>query len=322
MDHRRLGRTELSVSAFALGGGIVGGVLIVPPEDVRLAALNRALEAGCNWIDTAAGYGDGESERALGRLLPQTGHAPHLSTKVNVDGDRLGDLEGQIRRSLEASLTRLRRDRVDLFQLHNRVAARAQGRFLSTDTLLRPGGVADVFDKLREEGYFRFHGITALGETAALIEAVGSGRFDTAQVYYNALNPSAGRPLPPGWGGQDFAGLLAACRAQDVGVMAIRVLAAGVLATERRHGREGMLTDTTLGEEEARARQLAPVLEAGGGTRARAAVRYALANDALSTIVVGTASLEQLDEALAAFAAGPLEPAAVERIEAVHRQPR
>src|SRR5690606_10270600 len=143
--------------------------------------------------------------------------------------------------------------------------------------VLRPGGVADIFDRLRQEGLFAFQGITALGETPALLEAVGSGRFDTAQVYYNMLNPSAGRGLPEGWGGQDFGGLLAACEAHEVGVMAIRVLAAGVLAGGHRHGREDMITaGTVLGQEEDRARRLMVRLGGRYGMPAQTALRFVL----------------------------------------------
>src|SRR4051812_12097424 len=113
MGRRRFGRTGIDVSELALGGGIVGGILIHPADEVRLEALQRAVRAGCNWVDTAADYGQGESERALGRLLGRVTPRPHVSTKVRVDPARLDDLEGQIRRSLEASLTRLQTDRVE-----------------------------------------------------------------------------------------------------------------------------------------------------------------------------------------------------------------
>lgn len=319
MRHRRFGRTGLRVSEFALGGGIVGGVLIHPADEVRLEALQRAVRAGCDWVDTAADYGQGESERALGRLLPGVDPRPRVSTKVRVDPALLGDLEGQIRRSLEASLERLRADRVELFQLHNQIGVETGGRLLAAREILRSGGVADVFDRLRGEGYFHFHGVTALGETPAVVEVLRSGRFDTAQVYHNMLNPSAARPVPPGWGGQDFGGVLAACRERDVGVMAIRVLAAGALATDERHGREVVVAaDADLGRERARARKVLGRLGPGHGTRAQAAIRHALANADLSTLVVGVASLGQLDEALAAFEAGPLPAAALAEVEAAY----
>ena len=176
-----------------------------------------------------------------------------------------------------------------------------------------------MFDRLREEGYFGHHGVTALGETPAILEVLRSGRFDTAQVYHNMLNPSAARPVPPGWGGQDFGGVLEACRERDVGVMAIRVLAAGALASDERHGREVVVAaDADLGREVARVRRIFGRLGGAHGTRAQAAIRHALANRDLSTLVVGVASLEQLDEALAAFEAGPLPGAATAEVEACY----
>jgi D-threo-aldose 1-dehydrogenase len=318
MQYRRFGRTGVQVSELTLGGGIVGGILIHPADEVRLEAMRRVVAAGCNWVDTAADYGGGESELALGRLLPELAERPHLSTKVRVEPGAAGDLEGQVRRSLERSLERLRLSSVDLFQLHNPIALEGDGRSLAVHELLRPGGVADSFDRLRSEGYFRFHGITALGETPAIIEALRSGRFDTAQVYYNMLNPSAAGPLPAGRGGQDFGGVIAACREQDVGIMNIRVLAAGVLATDERHGREIPITsDTDLARDAELARSLAARLDGRHGTRAQAAIRYALANPDLATVVVGLATLAHLEEALAAFAMGPLPTDVVATLDAV-----
>jgi D-threo-aldose 1-dehydrogenase len=321
MEQRRFGRTGLAISSFTLGGGIVGGILVLPPDEVRLEALRRVVAAGGNWIDTAGDYGGGESEKALGRLLPHVSPRPELSTKVRLDTGRLGDLEGEIRRSLETSFQRLGVDRVAHFQLHNPLGAETAGGTLGTDVVLRAGGVADIFDKLRAEGLVAWHGITGLGETPAILEVVESGRFDTAQVYYNMLNPSAARTMPEGWTGQRFTGLLDACRRHDMGVMTIRVLAAGVLATDRRHGREVVVTgDTDLEAEALRAQTLFARIGDRYGTRAQTALRYALANADLSTIVVGVESLDQLDEALAGIAAGPLPEAALAEIAAVQAE--
>jgi len=319
MQRRRFGRTGFEISHFTLGGGIVGGVLIKPEEEVRLEALKRVVAAGCNWVDTAADYGQGESERALGRLLPELPVKPHISTKVRVDPDDSRDYASQIRASLETSLERLKLDSVALFQLHNQIGDATGDKRLAKAEILKPGGVADCLDKLREEGLTHAIGFTALGETPAMMDVVRSGRFDTAQLYYNMLNPTADRPVAEAWGGQDFAGLLAAMKAEDMGVMNIRVLAAGVLATDERHGREILVTrDTALAEEEARARRLFAVLGDRYGTRAQTALRFAQAHPDLSTIVVGVADLAQLDEALAAFAMGPLPAEAMAEIEAAY----
>lgn len=314
MERRRFGRTGLDVSAFTLGGGYVGGVLIRPEDEMRLEALRRAIAGGCNWVDTAADYGKGESERTLGRLLPDIEPRPYVSTKVRLETGRLGDLVGEIRRSLEASLNRLGAGRVELFQLHNPIAARTGEGRLSPYHALH---AADAFDRLRGEGLFDWFGLTALGETAPIVEVLRSGRYDTAQVYYNMLNPSAGRAMPEGWTGQDFGGIVETCTAQEMGIMNIRVLAGGALTGAEPHGREvGVTSGADTAREYERARIVGRRLGNAFGSPAQTAIRYALANPDLSTIVVGLADLAQLDEALEAFAAGPLPEDALAEVEA------
>jgi predicted aldo/keto reductase-like oxidoreductase len=73
----------------------------------------------------------------------------------------------------------------------------------------------------------RHIGLTALGETQEVIRAIDSGRFDSAQVYYNLLNPSAARPMPGKWAGQDLDGVIEACKRHDMAVMGIRIFASG-----------------------------------------------------------------------------------------------
>jgi L-galactose dehydrogenase/L-glyceraldehyde 3-phosphate reductase len=283
-------------------------------------AVARALAAGCTWFDTAAAYGGGKSEDSLGRILPGLADKPHVSTKVRLDPARLDDIAGQVERSVAQSLRRLRRNLVDLLQFHNAVAREAGNRAIAERDVLRTGGVADALDRMREQGATRFIGFTALGEAAACRRVIESGRFDAAQIYYNMLNPSAARAMPAAWTGQDFASLMSACRAQNMGVIAIRVLAAGILATDARHGREMMLTaDTEVAEEERKAAAVFGALGSAHGTRAQTAVRFALANPDVSAVNVGFATAAQLDEALGAFERGPLPQAALETLEGLYR---
>src|ERR1700752_3058103 len=111
-----LGRTGLEISEIAFGGGVTGGILLKGEETPRVTALTRALAAGTNWIDTAPLYGNGASEEAIGRHLNALTPRPHVSTKVRIERADRNDLRGAIERSLEASLKRLRSDRVSLFQ--------------------------------------------------------------------------------------------------------------------------------------------------------------------------------------------------------------
>lgn len=319
MRKRRFGRTGLQVSELAFGGGYVGGLLILADDETRRRALARAFEAGINWIDTAPLYGQGRSEEALGWLLAEFKERPYLSTKVGLDPAKLDDIPGEIERSVQASLRRLRRDSVDLLQLHNPIAARPKTGALRTIGLDDALRAADGLERMKSQGLTRFIGLTALGETPAVIRAIDSGRFDSAQVYYNLLNPSAARSMPPAWSGQDFAGVIDACKRHGTAVMAIRVLASGVLASDERHGREVAVTESAdLGTEQRRAAGVFAVLRDSYGTRAQTAIRFALANPDLCIAVVGLAELRHLDEAIAAQAMGPLPADAIARLEAVY----
>jgi aryl-alcohol dehydrogenase-like predicted oxidoreductase len=313
MRTRRFGRSELQVSEVVFGAGYVGGIIVLADDDTRRRVLRRALDAGINWIDTAPLYGQGRSEQALGWLLPEVKEKPYLSTKVRLDLGKSGDLPGQIERSLHESLKRLRRDSVDLLQLHNAIDA------AGVEHLLKKGGAADGLERMRAQGLTRFVGLTALGEAPAIVRAIDSGRFDSAQVYYNLLNPSAARAMPAGWSGHDFSGVCAACKRHDVAMMNIRVFASGVLAADERHGREVVLTeDSDLDVEAKRAQVALAALGTGHGTRAQTALRFSLANPDLACVVIGLGEPSHLEEAIAAEAMGPLPAEAIAKLEAVY----
>jgi D-threo-aldose 1-dehydrogenase len=360
MRKNLLGRTGLQISELAFGGGVTGGILIDADEATRHAALARAIAAGINWIDTAPVYGNGASEETIGRHLASLSPRPHVSTKVRLEAEDLGDIAGAIERSLEHSLRRLKSDRLTLLQLHNHLGAgvgvrRAGERserparplrsaraghspgsgLVGARVALRPAqvlgraGVADTFDRLRQQGLVRAVGLTVAGDAIACREVIDSGRFDTAQVYYNAINPSAAwQRLPAGWrGGQDFCGVLAACSRQAMGVLNIRVWAGGVLATAVRPERLFVMTADTDADNEVRcaaAVRAALASEASGQrghsevrTPAQAALRFVLGNKEFATRVIGITTIAQLEEALAALAQGPLPAAAMSRLDAL-----
>jgi aryl-alcohol dehydrogenase-like predicted oxidoreductase len=307
MQKRRFGRTELEVSELVFGGGWVGGLLIHQSDDIKVKAVRRALDAGINFIDTASSYGDGKSEEALGWILNEVDQTPYLATKFRLDLAKLDDLGGQIERSLEASLKRLQRDNVDLVQLHNRIGPTSDEAMIGLDHVLGEHGVADILDRLREAGVTKFTGITGLGQSSAVRQVIESDRFDSAQIYYNMLNPSAGQVMPAGWSGHNLGPLIDACKAHDVAVMNIRVLASGALATDERHGREiQIIPDADLPLEARRAKAAFDKLGDQYGTRAQTALRFSLANPDLSCIVVGMAELDHLEQAIAAADKGPI----------------
>jgi L-galactose dehydrogenase/L-glyceraldehyde 3-phosphate reductase len=267
-------------------------------------------------------YGQGRSEEALGWLLAEIDDRPHLSTKVGLDLTKLADIPGEIERSVHASLRRLRCESVDLLQLHNQIGAKRgaeASRTIAVDDVLRDGGVADGLERMRSQGLTRHIGLTALGEAPAICRAIDSGRFDSAQVYYNLLNPSAARAMPPAWSGHDFSGVMAACKRHDVAVMNIRVFAAGVLATDERTGREVVVTEqSALDLEARRARAAMDALGTGHGTRAQTALRFSLAHPDVACVVFGLATPEHLEDAIAAQAMGPLPAESIARLEPVY----
>src|SRR5439155_4147581 len=162
MKTNPLGRTGLQISEIAFGGGVTGGILINADEATRQAALARAIAGSINWIDTAALYGDGASEETIGRHLASLTPRPHISTKVRLERDDMGDVAGAIERGLTQSLRRLRVDSVALFQLHNQLGEAVGGRpALLPKDILRQGGVADTFDRLKAQGLFHASGLTA-----------------------------------------------------------------------------------------------------------------------------------------------------------------
>src|SRR5688572_3373607 len=320
MKHRTFGRTGIKVSEIIFGGGAVGGVIIHKDDATKREAIRRAMAGGINWVDTAAQYGNGRSEEALSWLLPESGANPYLSTKFGLPVDNLHDIPAQIEESLRASLARLKRSSVDLLQLHNRIGSKPGGRVMTVEQILGRNGVADGLERLREKGLIRHMGITAIGETASVCEVIRSGRFDSAQVYYNLLNPSAGRSMPKAWTGQNMSGIIDACRANGVAVMAIRIFAAGVIATDERTGRESVLiSDTSVAEDERKTKAVFDAIGTDQGTRAQVALRFVLSNPNVSCAVIGSAELHHIDEALQAAEMGPFPPEVLARLDALYQ---
>ncbi|MFZ0214559.1 MAG: aldo/keto reductase, partial [Candidatus Dormiibacterota bacterium] len=230
MEERRLGRTGLTVPRLGFGCGAVGGLMVRGDADEQVRAVGRALEAGVRYFDTAPSYGDGRSEENLGRALAavDSGRSALVGTKVRLPPDQLTNAGPSIRRSLEDSCRRLGRERVDLFQLHNPLRD-------PVDTTLVLGDVAAAMRRAVDDGLAGHIGFTGLGDTAALRRTLEAGPFETVQAYFNAIDASAVYPGATG-GGQDFDGLVRHATDREVGVINIRVYAAGALsAVEARH---------------------------------------------------------------------------------------
>ena len=325
MEMRIFGRTGMQLSILGFGCGAVGGLMVRGDPADQERTIARAIDAGVNYFDTAVQYGNGESEKNLGRVLQALKPANvFVGTKVRLQDGDLGGIADTVARSLEGSLARLRLDRVDIFHLHNAITETASGAALSVRQVF--DDVVPAFERLRQQGKTRFLGLTAIGDTAALHQVIDAGAFDSAQVVYNMLNPSAAAALPTNYPAQDYGRLFDHTRAAGVGVVGIRVLAGGALSgsTERHPiaspAPEPIGSATVYDADVARARRLTPLVEEGfAASLTEAATRFACSHPAMGTILVGMATPQQFEDALAAVQKGPLPPAALECLSRLHQ---
>ena len=316
MEKRTFGRSGLIVSVLTFGCGAVGGLMTRGRPVDQERAVARALEAGINHFDTAPLYGDGASEENLGRVLTALKPDVIVSTKVRLPAERN---IGAIAASLETSLRRLKREHVDLFQLHNAIGA-PEGQTLSADEVL--GDVVPAFDRLREQGKTRFIGFTAIGETASLHKVIASGAFNAAQVPFNVINPSPAEIIPAAYPAQDYGRILDLAEKHGVGTIGIRVLAGGALSGREERNPLGLAvvepigSGGTYGADVARARRLQPMIDEGhAASLTELAMRFAIASRKLSTTEIGLANIEELEAAIAAVEKGPLSEAALARVK-------
>lgn len=322
MEHRVLGRTGLKVSALGFGCGSVGGLLVRGEYPMMRRAVARALELGITYFDTASLYGDGQSEANLGAVLRELRADPIVGTKVRLKPPDLDRIETATVESVEASLRRLGRERVDLIQLHNSFLPHTGPDWVGM-TLHRFPAVLRAFETLERQGKVRFWGITGLGETELLHQALAAGGFHTVQTVYNLLNPSAGRPAPSGFPYQDYRRLIDGAAGQQMGVIAIRVLAGGALSgTPDRHPVAArsvapIATERDYAADVAQARRFAFLVEDGTvKSLVEAAIRFVISKPEVSTALVGVSSLEQLDHAVECANRGPLPAEALGRLHA------
>jgi predicted aldo/keto reductase-like oxidoreductase len=172
MPMRTLGKTGARVSILAFGSG--SRFLAYKEEDKALAAMSSAIDAGITYIDTAYGYGNGQSETWVGKLMPARRKQIFLATKVNA---RKGD---EAMRIIEGSLKRLNTDQVDLLHIHS---------LLQEDDLKAieaPDGALNVVRKMRDQKVARFIGITSHTDPAVLKTALERHDFDCTQMALNA----------------------------------------------------------------------------------------------------------------------------------------
>jgi L-galactose dehydrogenase/L-glyceraldehyde 3-phosphate reductase len=322
MEYRSLGRTGLNVSEIGFGGGNVGGLMIRGEHADQVKAVARAIELGINYFDTASSYGDGVSETNLGRVLNELAAEVYVGTKFRVTTNEPREIKENVIASVEASLARMQREQVDLIQLHNHVSTSPGGGSVSPDEVLSE--VVEAMQSLRDQGKVRFWGMTAVGETPALLRVIDSGVLQTIQTVYNLVNPSAGNNVPDGFDMPNYRSLIDRAAASGMGALVIRVLAAGALSGEETRHPVAVPTVAPIGsgrdyqQDQSRGNQFGFLQSEGyAANLVEASIRFALSKPGISTVLVGYSSLEHLEQAVEYAGKGPLPGDALAKLPEV-----
>ena len=320
MEMRAFGRTGMEALVLGFGFGAVGGLMV--RGDLRDQELDDRTRDRCR--RELLRYRCAIRQRRVGgNLRPRFARAPAHQRGRRYQGP--------------AATRRLRshcRCRDQIARRQPGAAWPRAGRYLSPaqfnhhDRRRVSLGIRQVldevvpaFERLRDAGKTRFLGLTGVGDTAALLAAIDARAFDSAQVVYNMLNPSAAVALPANYPAQDYGWLFGHTEAAGVGAIGIRVLAGGALSgLVERHPiasppPEPIGSAVSYEADVARARRLMPLVDEGfAASLSEAATRFALSHPAIGTILVGMATPQQFDDALAAVQKGPLPPAALDRL--------
>jgi aryl-alcohol dehydrogenase-like predicted oxidoreductase len=318
--YRAFGRGLLRISEIGFGCGPTAGLMINADAASRRRAVRRALELGINYFDTAASYGNGQSEKHLGQALAELGASAVIASKVTLELADLGNIGAAIEESVEESRRRLGVERIDVLHLHNRVgAARAarseygSGALLTTADVLGRGGVAETFRRLISGGRIGHAGCCAFGgEAHAVKELIESGTFSSVIVRYSVLNATAWRsPAPAPI--QDYRAVGAVAAGLGMAVIGLRILEGGVLSGYgfRRPGDEG---DRQRRWDLQRVDSLG-ALRGEGEDSVQLAIRFALSNPSLSTALIGFSDMAQIEQAVDYAHRGPLTELELAKIE-------
>lgn len=296
MNYRKLGRTGLEVSEIGYGAwGIGKDAWLGAEDDESLKALNRAIDLGLNFIDTALAYGEGHSERLVGQVLRQRDETVYVATKIPPKNRIWPAPEGlhpdevfpgdYVRECTERSLSNLGLDAIDVQQFH-----------VWQDEWVGQGGWQEAVEGLKGEGKIRFFGVSINDHQASnAVRLIETGLVDTVQVIYNVFDQSPEDELLP------------ACREHDVGVI-VRVpfdegALTGRITPETTFEEGDFRNDYFRGERKRevhdRVRAIVSELGASEDEMAGIALRYILSHPAVSTVIPGMRSVRNVERNMA-----------------------
>jgi len=296
MNYRKLGRTGLEVSEIGYGAwGIGKDQWLGAEDDESLRALNRAIDLGLNFIDTALVYGDGHSERLVGQTVRGRSERVYAATKIpptnhvwpappGLSADEVFPKE-YVRECTETSLKNLGLDVIDVQQFH-----------VWQDEWVGEGGWQEAVEELKDEGKIRAFGVSINDhQPENAVRLIETGVVDTVQVIYNVFDQSPEDELFP------------ACLEHEVGVI--------VRVPFDEGGLTGRITpDTTFDEGDFRndyfrgdrkrevyehVRSIVTELGVGEDEIAAVALRYILSHPAVSTVIPGMRSVRNVERNVA-----------------------
>ncbi len=297
MNKRQLGGTDLQISEVSFGTWAIGGDWGSSSDEEALKGLHRAMEAGVNFFDTADVYGGGHAEKLLAEATRGREDEVYIATKFC----RAGDIhdpatysEESVRRYCEDSLSRLNRERIDLYQIH-----------CPPTEILRDGSVFGVLDKLKAEGKIRHYGVSVETVEQGLLCLEVPG-VSALQIIFNLLRQTATEKLLP------------EAAAKGKGILVRLPLASGLLtgkftrestfaANDHRNfnanGEQFNVGETFAGLPFEKGVELADELKwiaEGREDMARASMRWILDQPGVSTIIPGFKNVRQIEDNLGA----------------------
>jgi aryl-alcohol dehydrogenase-like predicted oxidoreductase len=317
MEQRRLGKTGRNVSAIGFGAWAIGGSWGAVDDDVSLRALHAAADAGVTLIDTADVYGDGRSERLIGRFLrDRAGEAFFVATKMgrSVPQVAANYTPEAFRDWVDGSRERLGVDRLDLVQLH----------CPPIEVYYRPD-LFEALDALVADGSIAAYGVSVERVEEAL-KAIEFPGVATVQIIYNIVRQ---RPADR---------FLAEAARRDVGVLARVPLASGILSGKlkrdtafapddhrafNRHGESFDVGETFAGLDYETGLELVEELRTlvpAGATLAQLALRWILMAEAVTAAIPGAKTPDQARANAAAADLPPLPAATMDRIRELYEQ--
>jgi len=297
MQYRDLGKTGIKVSAIGFGAWAIGGPSEASgtplgwgrtSDDESLAAIRRARDLGVTFFDTADSYGFGRSESLLGIVLSRKRQDAIIATKVgNVrsGGELKKDFSKQhIFHAVDGSLKRLRTDYIDLYQIHN-----------PSVQDLRREEIQEAMERLQEVGKIRYWGVS-ISTVEEGMEIINRGWGYVLQVLYNILNQAPAKDLFP------------LAKEKGYGIVARVPLASGLLTGKFRGDsvfpaddiRQNFLTARRLQEASERVDEAKSIIGGAARSLAEGALRFALADDAVSTVIPGAKNARQVELNVAA----------------------